>query len=227
MDSYEINGPWFITHPFCRGGYQPPVEGSKVSLRFSGGWYPPLRGDWSGEHSSPLQRSIPPTYSPVLGQNLQNMAVGVLDEIDPGRQLVKDQTHGPVLCLETVEVLGHQGRVGGVVPQLIGFRPGGLLAQLQLEVGDAVPQEDQLPAPVGHVQLPLDGQPQGFLIKCSAAGQIQHPDADMVHGNHRMFLPLLDFCPHFTTEPEGGQGRSFFQKKGKSLYANRQKWGMI
>lgn len=123
--------------------------------------------------------------------------------------------------------LCHQGYVGGVIPQLIGFRPGGLLAQLQLEVGDAVPQEDQLPAPVGHVQLPLDGQVQGLLIKCSAAGQIQHPDADMVHGNHRMFLPLLDFCPHFTTEPEGGQGRSFFQKKGKSLYANRQKWGMI
>ena len=175
----------------------------------------------------PYNEACHPTYSSVLGKNLQNMAVGVLDEINPGRQLVKDQSHGPVLCLETVEVLGHQGHVGGVVPQLIGFRPGGLLAQLQLEVGDAVPQEDQLPAPVGHVQLPLDGQVQGLLIKCSAAGQIQHPDADMVHGNHRMFLPLLDFCPHFTTEPEGGQGRSFFQKKGKSLYANRQKWGMI
>ena len=100
------------------------------------------------------------------------MPVGVLDEVDGAVQLIENQAGGFVLGLQAVKVLGHQTDVGGVVTQPIGFGPGGLLAQFQLIAGGAVLQKDQLPAPVGYGDLPLDGQPQGFFVKSDALFQV-------------------------------------------------------
>ena len=99
-----------------------------------------------------------------------------------------------------LKVLGHQGHVGGVVPQNIGLGAAGLLAQLQLEAGHAVPQKDQLPAPVGHVHGPLGGQPQGIPVKGNAPVQVQHMDADVFHGNHWKVLPAIVIFSILTRE---------------------------
>ncbi len=50
--------------------------------------------------------------------------------------------------------------------------PGGaypleLPAELQLERGDAIAQEDQVPAPVLHGQLPLRRESQGLPVKAT------------------------------------------------------------
>ena len=45
----------------------------------------------------------------------------------------KDQPHGLVLGLQALEVLGHEGHMGGVIPQAVGLSPLELPAELQLE----------------------------------------------------------------------------------------------
>lgn len=79
----------------------------------------------------------------VWRKNLQDVAVGVLDEVDAVGQFIKDQPHGLVLGLQALEVLGHEGHMGGVIPQAVGLGPLELPAELQLERGDTVAQEDQ------------------------------------------------------------------------------------
>ncbi len=118
------------------------------------------------------------------------MPVGVLDEVDAAGQLIADEPGLPVAGFALGKVLGGQGHVGGVVPQMIGLGAAGLPAQLQLEGSLAVPQEAQLPAPVGHGQLPLDGQAQVLAVKGGAALQIQHPQADVRHGGHGRVSPF-------------------------------------
>ena len=131
------------------------------------------------------------------------MSVGVLDKVNGAVELIENHTGGLVLGLQAVKVLGHQADVGGVVTQAIGLGPGGLLAQLQLVVGDAVSQEDQLPAPVGHGDLPLDGQPQILFIKGDALFQVQDPDTDVAHSGHGQFLPYVGWLYCITLTSKG------------------------
>ncbi len=76
------------------------------------------------------------------------MPVGVLDKVDAAVQLVEDEAQRPVLGFQGVKVLGAEGKVGGVVTEVIRLGAVRFPAQLQLEVGGAVPQEEELPATV-------------------------------------------------------------------------------
>ena len=81
--------------------------------------------------------------------------------------------------------------MGGVIPQAVGLGPLELPAELQLERGDAVAQEDQVPAPVLHGQLPLGRESQGLPVKGDAARQVQNPDAGMAQCGHGKVPPCV------------------------------------
>ena len=137
------------------------------------------------------------------------MPVGVLDKVDAAVQLVEDEAQRPVLGFQGVKVLGAEGEVGGVVAEVIRLGAVRFPAQLQLEVGGAVPQEEELPATVGHVQGADGREAQGVPVEGGAPVQVQHMDAGVVDGGHRNLPPVFLFASILAQLRGRNNGRIF------------------
>lgn len=96
-----------------------------------------------------------------VGDDLDPVAVGVLDEIDAHSRVFKaDAAHLPVLGVPDVEFVGDEGQVKLPLTQIIGLRAVLQPGQLQLKAGDPVPQIDQPEGAVLGVDLSGGARPR-------------------------------------------------------------------
>ena len=96
-----------------------------------------------------------------------------------------------MLLIEFLVLIRHEGQVELALPQVIGLGAVPQPGKLQLEVGAAVPQVDQLEGAVGGVLHPHRLQAQGLLVEGQAPVQVQDIKIKMVELNHGSVLLLM------------------------------------
>lgn len=125
-----------------------------------------------------------------LRHDLDPIAVGIGDEVDPhGRVFKADAAHVLVLLVQLLVLIGVEGQVELALAQVVGLLAVPQPGQLQLKLGEAVPQVHQTEGAVLGVLHPYGLQAQGFFVEVQALVQIQDIKIEVVEFDH--MFPLI------------------------------------
>ena len=124
----------------------------------------------------------------MLGHDLDPIAIGIGDEVDPhGRVFKADAAHVLVLLVQLLVLIGVEGQVELALAQVVGLLAVPQPGQLQLKLGETVPQVHQTEGAVLGVLHPHRLQTQGLFIEVQALVQIQDIEVEVVEFDHKSF----------------------------------------
>ena len=127
----------------------------------------------------------------LLRYDFNPVAVRVGDEINAHGGVFKlDAAHLLVLFVRGSHIRRRHGEVIFELAEIIGLGAVAQPGELQLEIGLAVAEVDELERPVGREFLPHRLQTERLLVKCKAFFQIEDVEIEVIEGKHGTDLPV-------------------------------------